>query len=303
MEKVKKYIKLDEKNILMKEKPEIIGLDKDENNIATINIEPTEGLWSLDLEELWQYRELLYFLTWRDIKVRYKQAVFGFLWAFLQPFMKMVVFSVVFGGLAGMDSEGFPYPIFLYAGLLPWQFFANSLGRSGSSIVGNSNLIRKVYFPRLIIPISSVGAALVDFGVSFLILIGMMFYYQVMPGIQLVMVIPLVLLTVATALGVGILISALNAAYRDFNYLQSYLIKLWLFLTPVIYSVKKVPENFRWLISINPMAGIVDAYRAAILGKPFDWTSLSISLLVALLLTVIGLTYFKKVEKYFADVL
>lgn len=294
----------------MEEKAETADFprDKDSDHVAgkelpTTIIEPTEGLWSLDLEEIWQYRELLYFLTWRDVKVRYKQAVLGFLWAFLQPFLKMVVFSVVFGGIAQMDSEGFPYPIFLYAGLLPWQFFSNALSRSGSSIVGHSNLIRKVYFPRLIIPMASAGAALVDFGISFLILIGMMFYYQVVPGIQMVMVLPLILLTIASALGVGILISALNAAYRDFNYFMPYILKLWLFLTPVIYSVKKVPENLRWLIAINPMAGIVDAYRAAILGKPFDWSNLTISLGVVLLLSVIGLTYFKKVEKYFADVL
>ncbi|MBS3793248.1 ABC transporter permease [Candidatus Bipolaricaulota bacterium] len=274
-----------------------------EEELPTTVIEPTKGLWSLNLDEIWDYRELLYFLTWRDVKVRYKQTVLGFLWAFLQPFLKMVVFSVVFGGMAKLDSEGFPYPIFLYAGLLPWQFFANSLSRSGQSIVSQSNLIKKVYFPRLIVPMSSVGAALVDFGISFLILIGMMFYYQMIPGIQMIMVLPLILITIATALGIGILISALNSAYRDFRYVIPYLIKIWLFLTPVIYSSKIVPSRFRWIISINPMTGIVDAYRSAILGKPFEWESIAISLGVSFVLFVIGLIYFKKVEKYFADIL
>lgn len=270
--------------------------------VPTTVIQPSRGLLSLKLGELWSYRELLYFLTWRDVKVRYKQAVLGFLWAFIQPFLKMVVFSVVFGGLAKMDSEGFPYPIFLYAGLLPWQFFADAVNRSGQSIVAGANLITKVYFPRLIMPVASVGACLVDFAISFGILIGMMFYYQMSPDVSILMVLPLVIVTILSALGIGIFVSALNTAYRDFRYALPFLVQIWMFLTPVIYPVTIIPENWRWLISLNPMAGIVDAYRSAILGKPFEWGNLAISLGVAAIMFVIGLAVFRKIERYFADI-
>jgi len=272
------------------------------NAVPTTIIQPSRGLLSLKLGELWRYRELLYFLTWRDVKIRYKQAVLGFLWAFIQPFLKMVVFSVVFGGLAKMDSEGFPYPIFLYAGLLPWQFFADAVNRSGQSIVSEANLITKVYFPRLIMPVASVGAALVDFAISFGILIAMMFYYHMTPGVPILMVLPLVLITILSALGVGILVSALNTAYRDFRYALPFLVQIWMFLTPVIYPVSIIPENWRWLILLNPMAGIVDAYRSAILGKPFEWGNLGISLGIATGMFLIGLAYFRKTERYFADI-
>ncbi len=272
------------------------------NAVPTTIIQPSRGLLSLKLGELWRYRELLYFLTWRDVKIRYKQAVLGFLWAFIQPFLKMVVFSVVFGGLAKMDSEGFPYPIFLYTGLLPWQFFADAVNRSGQSIVGGAGLITKVYFPRLILPVASVGAALVDFGISFGILIAMMFYYHMVPNASILMVLPLVLVTILSALGVGILVSALNTAYRDFRYALPFLVQIWMFLTPVIYSVKIIPKNWQWLILLNPMAGIVDAYRSAILGKPFAWENLGISLGIATIMFLIGLAYFRKTERYFADI-
>ncbi|GAH58838.1 unnamed protein product, partial [marine sediment metagenome] len=246
--------------------------------VSTIIIEPTRGWLSLKLRDIWQYRELLYFLTWRDVKVRYKQTVIGFLWAIIQPLLKMVVFSIIFGGLAKMDSEGFPYPIFLYAGLLPWQFFASAVSRSGESVVASANLIKKVYFPRLVIPIASVGACLVDFAISFIILIVLMFYYSIIPTLSIFMVLPLVLATIFTALGVGMFISALNVAYRDFRYIIPFLVQIWMFLTPVIYSTGIIPENWRWLILLNPMAGVVDAYRSAILGKPFEWGSLGISM-------------------------
>jgi len=272
------------------------------NAVPTTIIQPTRGLFSLKLGELWQYRELLYFLTWRDVKVRYKQAVLGFLWAFIQPFLKMIVFSIIFGGLAKMDSEGFPYPIFLYAGLLPWQFFASAVNRSGQSIVGGANLITKVYFPRLIMPVASVGACLVDFAISFGILIGMMFYYHMIPNLSTLMVLPLVLVTILSALGVGILVSALNTAYRDFRYALPFLVQIWMYLTPVVYPVTLIPERFRWVILLNPMAGIVDAYRSAILGKPFAWGNLGISLGIATVVFLIGLTYFRKTERYFADI-
>jgi len=270
--------------------------------IPTIIIEPARSWLSLKLRDLWQYRELLYFLTWRDVKVRYKQTVIGFLWAIIQPFLKMVVFSIIFGSLAKMDSEGFPYPIFLYAGLLPWQFFASSVSRSGESVVASTNLITKVYFPRLIIPIASVGACLVDFAISFIILIILMLYYNVVPTLSIFMVLPLVLATIFTALGVGILISALNVAYRDFRYIVPFFVQIWMFLTPVVYSTGIIPENWRWLILLNPMAGIVDAYRSAILGKPFEWGSLGISMGIAVAIFLCGLMYFRKTERYFADI-
>ena len=270
--------------------------------VPTIIIEPTRSWLSLKLRDIWQYRELLYFLTWRDVKVRYKQTLIGFLWAIIQPFLKMVVFSIIFGGLAKMDSEGFPYPIFLYAGLLPWQFFGSSVSRSGESIVGSANLIKKVYFPRLIIPVASVGACLVDFAISFIILIVMMLYYSIIPTLSTFMILPLVLATIFTALGVGMFISALNVAYRDFRYVLPFLVQIWMFLTPVIYPTRIIPENWRWLILLNPMAGIVDAYRSAILGKSFEWGSLGISMGMAVAIFLCGLMYFRKTERYFADI-
>jgi len=214
----------------------------------------------------------------------------------------MVVFSVIFGSLAKMDSEGFPYPIFLYAGLLPWQFFSSSLSRSGQSVVGSANLITRVYFPRLIIPLASVGAVLVDFAISFAILVGLMLYFGVVPTLATLMVVPLALLTVFTALGVGTFLSALNVAYRDFRYVIPFMVQIWMFLTPVIYPVTIVPEKWRWLLFLNPMCGIVDAYRSAILGKPFDWANIGISFATATLGFLVGVLYFRKIETQFADI-
>lgn len=270
--------------------------------VPTMVIQPSHGLLTLKLGELWRYRELLYFLAWRDVRIRYKQAVLGFLWAFIQPLLKMVVFSVVFGGLARMDSEGFPYPIFLYAGLLPWEFFASAVNRSGQSIIAGANLITKVYFPRLIMPVASVGACLVDFAISFGILIAMMFYFQITPGVSILMVLPLVSVTILCALGIGVFVSALNTAYRDFRYALPFLVQIWMYVTPVIYPVTIIPENWRWLMALNPMSGIVDAYRSAILGKPFDWPHLGISFGIATIMFLIGLLYFRKTERYFADI-
>jgi len=193
-------------------------------------IEPRRGWLGINWRELWRHRELLYFLTWRDVKVRYKQTVLGFLWAFIQPFLKMVVFSVIFGGLAKIDSEGFPYPIFVYAGLLPWQFFSEALHRSSLSVVDSANLVTKVYFPRLISPLAAVGACLVDFAISFIILFGLMLYYGIMPGWGALMVVPLVLVTIVTALGAGTLLSALSVAYRDFRYVIPFMLQIWMFL-------------------------------------------------------------------------
>jgi lipopolysaccharide transport system permease protein len=265
-------------------------------------IEPRRGWLAINWGEIWRYRELLYFLAWRDVTVRYKQTVLGILWAFIQPFFKLVVFSVIFGGLAKIDSEGFPYPIFVYAGLLPWQFFSESLGRSSSSVAGSANLITKVYFPRLIVPLSSAGACLVDFAISFAILFGLMLWYGVPITLSTLAIVPLVVLTILAALGAGILLSAFNAAYRDFQYLIPFGIQIWFFLTPVVYPVRAIPQKWQWLIALNPMTGIVDAYRSAILGKPFEWGNLAISTVVALIVFVAGLFYFRRMESSFADV-
>lgn len=265
-------------------------------------IEPRRGWLAVNWGEIWRYRELLYFLAWRDVTIRYKQTVLGVLWAFIQPFIKLVVFSVIFGGLAKIDSEGFPYPIFVFAGLLPWQFFSESLSRSSSSVAGSANLITKVYFPRLIVPLSSAGACLVDFAISFAILFGLMIWYGLPISLSTLAILPLVALTILAALGTGILLSAFNVAYRDFQYIVPFGIQIWFFLTPVVYPVRAIPEKWQWLLAMNPMTGIVDAYRSAILGKPFEWCNLAISLIVTLLVFVAGLFYFRRVESSFADV-
>lgn len=252
---------------------------------------------------MWHHRELLYFFTLRDITVRYKQAILGVLWAFIQPFLKMIVFSIIFGTFARMESEGYPYPIFLYAGLLPWQFFADAVSRSGNSVVGGANLVTKVYFPRLILPIASIGASLVDFAISFGVLIGLMVFYRMLPTIQILMILPLILATIMTALGVGIFVSAMNVAYRDFRYIVPFFVQIWMYVTPVVYAVTIIPDRWYWLVQINPMGGIVDAWRAAILGKPFDWSTLGISLAVSLGMLLVGLSVFNKTERYFADVI
>ena len=263
---------------------------------------PRRGWLPVNWRELWRYRELLFFLTWRDVQVRYRQTVLGVLWAFLQPFLKLVIFSVIFGGLAKIDSEGFPYPIFVFAGMLPWQFFSEALTRSSGSVVGSSSLITKVYFPRLIVPLSSVGACLVDFLISFVILFGLMAHYRLAPSWAMLAVFPLTALTVAVALGVGIWLSALTVAYRDFRYVVPFAVQIWMFLTPVIYPVRIIPARWHWLVSLNPMSGIVDAWRSAILGKAFAWGNLGISCAVAAVVLILGLHYFRRVESSFADI-
>lgn len=271
--------------------------------IPTRVIEPRRGWLAVNWGEIWHFREMLYFLTWRDVKVRYKQTILGVLWAFIQPFLKMVVFTVIFGKLAKIDfGENIPYAVGMYAGLLPWQFFSEALSRSSSSVAGSGNLISKVYFPRLIIPIASVGACLIDFLVSFAILVGLMFYYGITPSHSLLAIAPLVLLTILAALGAGVLLSALNVAYRDFQYVIPFGIQIWMFATPVIYPVRIFPEQWHWLVSLNPMTGIVDAYRSAILGRPFAWDSIAISLLVTAVIFLFGIFFFRRVESRFADI-
>jgi len=266
-------------------------------------IRPQRGWLALNCRELWRYRELLGFLTWRDVKIRYKQTVLGFLWAFLQPFVKMVVFTLVFGRLAGLDSEGAPYPIFVFAGLLPWQFFSEALHRSSESVVGSAGVITKVYFPRLIVPLAAVAGCLIDFCISFLILVGLMVYYGVAPSLHLLAVAPLAAGTVLAALGIGTLIAALNVAYRDFRYMIPFLIQIWMFLTPVVYSVSVVPDGWQWLLALNPMTGIVDGFRSAVLGKPFDMQNLIISGAVCMAMVLLSVAYFRRIERQFADII
>jgi len=266
-------------------------------------IEPQEGWRLLDWKELWAYRELLYVLTTRDIKVRYKQTFLGFAWAIIQPVMMMVVFSIFFGGLAKMPSDGSPYPIFVYAALLPWTFFANSITNSANSLVGSANLVSKVYFPRLIIPLSSIGSGLVDFAIAGVILLLLMVYYGVSWTSNLLTVPILVAGAALTALGVGTFLAALNVAYRDFRYVLPFLVQFWMFATPVIYPASLVPQEWQWALYLNPMAGVIEGFRSAFLGSPFDLLGILVSLGIALVSFVVGIAYFEKVERRFADII
>jgi lipopolysaccharide transport system permease protein len=266
-------------------------------------IEQKKGWVAIDLRDIWNYRELLYFLTKRDIKVRYKQTVLGGLWAIIQPVFTMVVFTLFFGRLAKMPSDGIPYPIFVYAGLLPWTYFANALSASGNSMVESANIITKIYFPRLIVPASSALAGLLDFFIALLVLGAMMIYYQFIPGLGFILFPILVGLTFLCAVGVGLWLSALNVQYRDIRYVIPFLIQLWMFVSPVIYPVSMVKEKYQWLLALNPMGGVINAYRASLLGHmPIDWPLLGLSTAIILLFLTSGLYYFRRMERYFADV-
>jgi len=271
---------------------------------AVTVIRPSRGWVSLNLRDLWEYRELLYFLIWRDLKVRYKQTVLGAAWAILQPFLTMVVFSIFFGKLAKVPSDGIPYPIFAYTALLPWQLFARALSESGNSLVANRRLITKVYFPRLVIPIAAVLAGLVDFGIAFVILVAMMFYYGIFPTVAALTLPLFLLLTLATALAVGLWLSALNVQYRDVRYTIPFLTQLWFFATPIAYSTSLVPERWRVLYGLNPMAGVVEGFRWALLGGEASGTKplVAVSVLVVAVLLVGGLVYFRRMERTFADI-
>jgi lipopolysaccharide transport system permease protein len=270
----------------------------------SVVIDSSQSVLGLHLEDIWAYRELLYFLIWRDIKVRYKQTALGAAWAILQPFLTMVVFSVFFGHLAKVPSDGIPYPIFAYTALLPWHLFAHALTQSGTSLVANQSLITKVYFPRLIIPIAAALAGLVDFAVAFAVLLGMMLYYTIIPTVAVVMLPLLLLLAIATALAVGLWLSALNVQYRDVRYTLPFLAQFWLFATPVAYPSSLVPEPWRALYGLNPMAGVVEGFRWALLGKAMDpGPLLAVSVLAVIALLIGGLVYFQRMESTFADVI
>ena len=266
-------------------------------------IEPRQGLIPIDFWELYRFRELSYNLAWRDIKIRYKQTLMGAAWAVFQPVISMVVFAVFFGKFAKVPSENLPYAIFVFAGLLPWMLFANGLSAASTSMVGQSNLISKVYFPRLLIPISTLGAFVLDFLISLAILFVMMLYYRINPGVGLLVSPFLLMATIVTVIGVGTFFSALCVAYRDVKHIVPFLLQIWMFATPVIYPVSIVPSRWRWLLSINPMYGLVDGFRSAFLGRPFNIRDISVSLIVSILLLWVGLAYFKKVERRFADII
>ncbi|MFQ5856396.1 MAG: ABC transporter permease [Anaerolineae bacterium] len=266
-------------------------------------IRPSKGWVPLRLADLWAYRELLYFLVWRDIKVRYKQTILGAAWAVIQPFFTMVVFSVFFGHFAKIPSDGLPYPIFAYCALLPWQLFAQALVEAGNSLVGNQQLITKVYFPRLVIALAAVLAGLVDFAIAFLVLVGMLVYYGIAPTAAVVTLPLFLLLLLATALAVGLWLSALNVQYRDVRYTIPFLTQFWLFATPVAYPASLLPEWWRALFGLNPMAGVVEGFRWALLGTAHaPGPMLAVSVAVVLALLVGGLYYFRRMEKTFADV-
>lgn len=269
----------------------------------TTVIEPPKGWHMLNWRELWAYRELLWVLTARDIKVRYKQTVLGAAWAIVRPVLTMLIFSVVFGTLAKMPSDGFPYPVFVYAALLPWTFFATAISTSGQSLVGSTNLVSKVYFPRLIIPLSSIGAGLIDLAISTAILLLMMLWYGVGWSVNLLAAPVLLMAVIFIALGVGTLLSALTVAYRDFTHLTPFIVQIWMYITPVIFPVSLVPERWQWLLYLNPMTGLIEGFRSAFLGKAFDMQGLGISFLMAVVIFVVGITYFEKVERRFADII
>jgi lipopolysaccharide transport system permease protein len=282
---------------------EAVSLAHPETNIPVFRIEPSRGWADLRLRELWEYRELLHFLAWRDVKVRYKQTLLGGTWAIIQPLSAMVIFSLVFGRLAKMPSDGVPYPIFSYAALVPWTFFANGLGQVSNSLVGSANLLKKVYFPRLLIPIAAVLAGLIDFLLAFVVLLAMMLYYGPLPTLNVLWLPLLLLLALLTVLGAGLWLAAMNVQFRDVRHIVPFLIQLWLFATPIVYPSSLLSEPWRTLYGLNPMAGVVEGFRWALLGTDTaPGVMVIFSGLVALGLLIGGAFYFRRMEKTFADV-
>lgn len=270
----------------------------------TLVIEPSKGLLRLDLQVLWRYRELLYFLVWRDVKVVYKQTLLGVTWAILQPLVTMLIFTLVFSRFAKIPSDGLPYPIFAYTALLPWNYFSQAISRTSLSLVGEANLISKIYFPRLIVPGSAIVAPLVDFAVAFLVLLGMMAWYGIAPNWTIVTAPFFLLLALMSALAVGLWLSALNVKYRDVRHTIPFLVQLWLFASPVVYPMSLVPENWRLLYSLNPMVGVIEGFRWALLGKQSpDFSAIALSTVVVGILLAGGLRYFKRTERTFADII
>ena len=268
-----------------------------------ITISPSRKWVALNLRDIWAYRDVLYFLMWRDIKVRYRQTFLGVLWAIIQPFSAMLIFTFFFGRLAGLPSDGIPYPLFAYSGLMLWTFFANAVMNGGNSLIGNTSLITKVYFPRMIIPGAAVGAGLVDFAATLIPLVGLMVYYETAVTWQLVLFPLIILLVLLLALAMGIGFAALNVQYRDVRYALPFLIQMWMFATPIIfYPSSLMPAEWRWVLALNPLTGLFEGCRAALVGRAWDWTALSISSMI-ILVFLVGFAYvFRRMEKSFADV-
>jgi lipopolysaccharide transport system permease protein len=266
-------------------------------------IAPSKGWQPLDWKALWAYRELLYFLAWRDVMIRYKQTMLGVAWAVLQPLMTMLIFTLFFGRLAKVPSDGIPYPLFAYAGLLPWTFFANAVTASSNSLVGSANLISKVYFPRIIVPGAATCAGLVDFAIAFAMLGGLMIWYRVPLTPGALLLIPLTLLTTLLALAVGMWMSCLNVKYRDIRHALPFVIQLWMFASPIIYPASLVPAKWRWLLSLNPMTGLIEGYRSSLFRQPVQWGSLGIATVVLLAMLAYATYSFRRMESEFADII
>jgi lipopolysaccharide transport system permease protein len=274
-----------------------------DSEIQIVRIEPSRGWISLNLRALWEYRELLYFLIWREVKIRYKQTVFGLAWVILQPLITILIFTVVFSHFARIPSDGIPYPVFAYTGLLPWSYFASAVGRAGSSLLSDAQLLEKVYFPRPIIPLSSVISPLVDFLFGFILLLGMVVLYGYVPSIGVVALPLFLLLAAVTALAVGLWLAPLNVRYRDIGHTLPFLIQIWMYASPVIYPVSAVPEKWKLLYSLNPMVGVIEGFRWALLGNEVpDYTAMVASALVVIVLLFGGMVYFRRMERTFADV-
>jgi lipopolysaccharide transport system permease protein len=274
------------------------------NHSRHIRISPTSGWVGLNLRELWEFRDLLNILAMRDVKLRYKQTAIGVIWVILQPLVTALIFTIIFGGFARLPSDGKPYILFVFAGLLPWQLFSSSLSRAGGSVVGSANMISKVYFPRLLVPLASIGAVLIDFTVSFFVLIGLMIFYQTSPTWNLLCLPFFLLLTLLTAIGVSLLVSALNVYYRDFMFALPFVVQAWTYASPVAYAMSIVPEQWRWLFSLNPAVGFIEGFRWALLGSStLNAEMVTISTISALVFFFSGLFLFRRVERGFADVI
>ena len=274
------------------------------NKKSFVRIQPRKGLLNLDLRDIWRYRELLYFLTWRDVIVRYKQTAIGVVWAILQPVITMVVFAFLFNKIAQIPSDGIPYPIFTFTALLPWMFFSQALTKSTSSVVGSQNLITKIYFPRLLIPLSASFSPMFDLLFSFMTLLVLMFWYQITPTWGLLALPLFVGLAFLTALAVGLWTSALNVQYRDVGHVIPFMSQIWMYVSPVAYPVSMVPENWKLLYSLNPMVGVIEGFRWSLLGKERpEFIVILVSTMIVLILLLGGIIYFKKMEKSFADII
>ncbi len=270
---------------------------------SSVVIRPSSGWVPINFRDLWAYRELLYFLTWREIKVRYKQTALGFAWAVIQPVFMMIVFTLFFGTLAKIPSEGIPYPLFNYAALLPWTLFAEGITRSSNSLVQDANLVKKVYFPRLVMPLSGILSPLVDFAIAFTILVGMMFYFGYAPTVNVLWLPAFIVLALMTSLGVGLWLSAINVKYRDVRYVIPFLIQLWLFASPVVYSSSLLPERFQAIYGLNPMSGVIEGFRWSLLGTEPPGSLIAVSVIIVIVILISGVFYFRRSEKTFADVI